>query len=76
VAVAPLKWAAAKTTKYFHSRRNVEQLLKKAGNYFSSMSIVFFVRASSVGFAIEMHEVQFAFSLAGLMGARPLPEFY
>jgi hypothetical protein len=29
-----------------------------------------------VGFATGMHELQFAFSLAGLTGARPLPEFY
>jgi hypothetical protein len=34
------------------------------------------VRASPVGFGTGMHELQYAFSLAGLTGARPLPEFY
>jgi hypothetical protein len=36
----------------------------------------FFVRASPIGFATGMHELQFAFSLADIKGGQPFPDFY
>jgi hypothetical protein len=48
--------------------------LRKGKELISVTGFLVFVRASSVGFATEMHELQFAFSLADVKAGQALPD--